>query len=339
VLVGTGWSKQPWQVNFLKEQILLPSWINDEIMKLLKRWAEVYYVSLPKEDTFASINFNIPSMLVRVDFTVTEEDKKVWCYEIEDSPAGLGVWLKLLAPQELSRRIMEELSWLGEVTVIWPSKEREKGGDDPLLWPTIAIDELESKIEEIKLVAPRVNALPPEVTKLSIWPVKNREKKAYLVPMGLAEELDKSVNLEKLWNTISKHFEGMVLKSDGSQSKMVLILPTKRLTKKVYNWLGTSNFGVWKLGTIQEKIKNWERVYIQPFFWPIPIELNSQHYFGIFRIFYAYNPNENEWLCLGGFLNGRDSLLIHGATDSVLISVMPPWYARVFSNYSMLKLF
>jgi hypothetical protein len=322
MLVGPQ-SEQPWQINLVTNpKLALQTWINEEIIKVLKRWSEVF----PKEDTFAS-RLGVPSMLVRVDFTLVGSFKegtfKIGIYEIEDSPFGLG-FLKESLP-EVESKINNELPWIKDVVAIWP-KERKKGGDDPLLWRTIYIHELNKLNKEaIRLVAPRINNLPEELINKSIWPVNYREEKEYMVRLGFAEAIDKSnVDLDKLCNERARQFEGIVFKSDGARGEKVLIWPTKSLTKKVYNWLGKSNFGVCKLNTIKEEIKNWKRVYIQPFLWPIPLQLNCKPYFGIFRIFYAYDTDTKEWVCLGGIFNLRPSLKIHGATDAVFMLVLPP---------------
>jgi hypothetical protein len=312
ILVGQGWSEEPWKFRFLDSSITLPGWISEKIIKALKEWAEVF----PQEPTFAYRNYNVPSMLVRVDFTV-EDNNKIRIFEIEDSPVGLGI-LKVLSGT--FDRIME-VPWIKEVVAVWPTKKRKKGGDDPLLWPVVTPDELNK--QNIKLLAPRTNVLTQDLISKSIWPVMYRETKMYLTKLGWAEKLNKSVDLESLCNyTARQGFRGIVFKGDGARGERVLLWPTKSTTKEVNEWLGgISNFGVCKLKTIKEEIGKWGDIYIQPLWFPIKVKLNGDHYYGIYRLFFIHDGK--RWMSAGGFLNIRKSLKIHGASDAIFVIVSP----------------
>jgi hypothetical protein len=43
--------------------------------------------------------------------------------------------------------------------------------------------------------------------------------------------------------------------------------------------------------------------------------------YGIFRMYFGYSIKDNEWKLLGGFLNLRKSLLIHGADDAFFVPI------------------
>jgi hypothetical protein len=290
----------------------------------INEWATVF----PKENTLAWRRYGVPSLITRLDFTLTTDDQenlKNGIYEIEDSPAGIGIATLIV---EGFGKKLQELGW-NKTIVLLPN--REKGGDDFLWTKTIEIRD-EEELSQIKLpedcwIAPRFENLPLELIWRSIWPVKYRKDKRYLEKMRLAEKWDGKTPLEKIVNEYANKLkeEGIVfLGSPGSKAQRIAILPFRGATKEAIKWLGKGGgIGIWSLESIKGRIERerWDSVYIRPFIWPMEVIVNDDRMYGILRLYFGYSTKKREWVSLGGFLNTRPSLLIHGASDALFIPV------------------
>jgi hypothetical protein len=308
-----------WNVNIVecRPELYLPIWEGfKEVKGWVKKWCKVF----PREKTLAW-EFGVGGMIVRVDCTFCSGN--VVPYEIEDSPAGIGIATQVVPG---FKEKLEKLSWNKVIVLVPP---RRKGGDDYLWTETREIkDENElSQIPEDYWIASRLGSLPLPFQRRSIWPVKFRETKRYLVDLGLAEEWDRKTSLEQVVNFYAnkKGTEGVVFKGDGARAEKVKIILFKGMNRKIKKWLrNTGGMGVWKLGSIKEEVEKWEPLYIQPWYSPIKVLFNHIPMYGILRIYLGFSVKDREWNLLGGFINARPSLLIHGATDALFIPVSVP---------------
>jgi hypothetical protein len=292
----------------------------------IREWTTVF----PKENTLAWRYYGVPSLIPRLDFTLTnltlddQNNLDIGIYEIEDSPAGIG--LATLTVEGFEEKL-QRLGWRKTIVLV---PRREKGGDDFLWTETIEIGD-ENELSQIKLpedcwIAPRFENLPLELIGRSIWPVRYRKDKKYLEKMGLAVRWDGKTPLEKIVNEYAnKHKEeGIVFGAfQGSKAEKIAILLFGRALKKAQEWLGESGgIGIWSLKTTEERIKRegWGSVYIRPFIWPMEVIVNFRRMYGIFRIYFGYST-KREWIPLGGLLNARPSLLIHGASDAIFVPI------------------
>jgi hypothetical protein len=292
----------------------------------IREWAKVF----PKENTLAW-RYGVPSLIPRLDFTLTnltlddQNNLNIGIYEIEDSPAGIGLATLIV---EGFQRKLQGLGWNKVIVLVPP---RGKGGEDFLWAETIEIRD-ENELSQIKLpedcwIAPRFENLPLELIGRSIWPVRHRKDKGYLEKMGLAVRWDGKTPLEKIVNEYAnKHKEdGIVFGAfQGSKAEKIAILLFGRASKKAQEWLGESGgIGIWSLKATEERIKRegWNSVYIRPFIWPMEVIVNFRRMYGIFRIYFGYSTKKREWIPLGGFLNARPSLLIHGASDAIFVPI------------------
>jgi hypothetical protein len=316
----------PWKVRFLYPTEMTSHF--EEIMEkaimtlkkeILPKWAAVF----PREETLAW-KYDVPSLIVRVDFTV---DSDVYLYEVEDSPAGIG--MAKIAIQKFGKTL-QELGLMG-VTVIVPP--REKGGDD-YLWASEVIevknDEDFSKVKT-PMVAPRIENLPSWLIERSIWPVKYRKDKSYLERFG-GEKWDGERSFEVIANEYENSGkEGIVFQvSPSSKTEGTWITLFKPAKKEAQNWLkkGKGEIGIWSLKRtlrdVQEEIKQGKTLYLREFRWPIKVVVNGSPQYGIIRYFFGFSTKKSEWMPLGGFLNTRPSLLIHGASDSFFVPITAP---------------
>jgi hypothetical protein len=292
----------------------------------IEEWNKIF----PKENNIAG-RYGVGSLIVRVDFTLTVDNQnniKLGIYEIEDSPAGMGLGTLIV---EGFKKKLQELGW-NEVIVLLP--DRDKGGDDYLWAKTREIRD-EKELSQIKLpegcwIAARFEELPPELRERNIWPAEYRKRKDYLEMMGLATKWDGKTPLEKIVNEYANKYkeDGIVfVGSPGSKAEKIAILLFRKAMKEAIEWLGKSGgIGIWSLDSIKERIEEekWGSVYIRPFIWPMEVEVNSTKMYGIFRLYFGYSTIGEEWVFLGGFLNERPSLLIHGTSDSRFTPVPAP---------------
>jgi len=314
----------PWKVNVVNTVLELPRDIEKELTKIVEKTVQKF----PKEKTYAQEKYNVHSLLIRVDFTISEEGVKIYViiYEVEDSPAGIGIAI-LICPG--FREKLFALEWPKQTKVfIYPP--REKGGDD-YLWTEVILDP--TKLTGDFLIAPRIDGFQDiahiinKIRDKSIWPIQYRKSKSYGVGW-LWEEIKEPTpeNIEKLANTYANanKLGGIVFKSDGSKTEKVRIVLFKRGRKMVQEWLGvTHNIGTWSLGTIIKEVSEWNPLYVQPLYFPIKVRLNGANTYGIYRIYFAFDPQKRTFNAIGGFLNIRKSLLIHGATDAFFVPVVP----------------
>jgi hypothetical protein len=305
-----------WKVNIVECQnsLSLDRTEIEKIEKWLKKWAAVF----PREETLAWEQYGVPSLIVRADYTIIGSEVRL--YEIEESPAGIGIATRVIPDFEEK---LKNLGWQKVIVIMAPN--RIKGGDDSL-WTEVIDGGDEDEISKIGhcWLAPRLESLPSSLQRKSIWPVKFREKKRYLVELGLAEEWDRKTPLEQVVNYFAnkRSAKGIVFKSDGARAEKVKIIPFKTLMKEIERWLEkTGGIGIWRFGIIKEEVEKWEPLYIQPLHPPMKVRYNSIPMYGIFRIFFAFSLKEGKWKPLGGFLNLRKSLLIHGASDALFIPI------------------
>jgi len=310
--VKNPWAKESWEFHLIPRPLCLPKTHCRFILEAIEEWKKRF----PREETLAWEWFETPSLICRVDYSFTAN--KISLYEIEDSPAGIGL-ANLCVPgfKEKLRR----LSWRKVVVLINP-KKRLKGGDDHLWTKVVGLDQIK-EIEDC-WIAPRLN-FSEALAKLkekSIWPLKFRKSKLYgrgwLWQEIKVQEMEKFVN----WAVNKEKWEGVVFKSDGSKSQMIRIwLPSGR-KKEAIKWLKRRDLiGTWTMKAIRKDTTFWPSIYAQKFFWPVPLKINEKHMFGIFRIYVGFNTERREWQILGGWLNARPSLLVHGASDAIFVPI------------------
>lgn len=320
-------AKYPWITNITKKTLKFPDpKIIQEIIKILKVWEKKF--PFLSENTFAVRLYNCPSMIVRVDFTVSSSTSPTspLIYEIEDSPMGIGL-ASMLVP---GFRILLQNLAKGKKILVVDKTSRTKGGDD-YLWTTVWPEEFseDAALPEDVLLAPRVPLLSSDLISRSIWPVQFRETKTYGEGLFWKRKTNESVSQIVNYQSNNEGWEGVVFKGNGARAEKVRIWLSKRAIKKAQEWLGTcSGIGIWSAGVIEKHLTNWisegtSEIYYQQFYWPIKVLLNHSRYFGIYRFFFL-RENSKKYVPAGGFLNVRKSLLVHGSSDSIFIPLSVP---------------
>jgi len=331
--VGLPWAT-PWRVNIGEPAVELPRWHTPWLLEILNEWVKRWKRVFPIENTFAR-QFEVPTFIARFDYATNEAKQEAFLYEIESCPAGIGLACQTIPEFE---SIFYELGWPKDTLVI-VSPERVKGGDDHLWTEVVREDEWSGVTEKEKrflffllFFRGLRESIPSEWEQKSVVPPPLHQKskeygEGWLWERVPREEVNKFYNIK-----INKEkWSGVVFKGlEGRGAEKIAICLPRGTRKEVVNWLGRdSNIGIHggpqaALARISDP-----ELYAQRFYWPNKVvitttSIKKQHAFGIWRIYLGYNLLKKRWEILGGFLNLRASLLIHGATDAIFVPVYVP---------------
>ncbi len=278
-----------WDLKISESQRIFPDWAINQSVNLLGKWGKIF----PQEGTWSELNFNIPSLIVRMDCTINIIEGNLAVYEIEERPAGIGI-ASLVNPQfkENFERLRKE--WPPFKVLLSP---RRNGGDD-YLWGDIALSPTSNGLLLVR-------AEPEErefwsLVPRAVAPIRNKGAKGYGVSLGLWSRVSDPELLP--WR------EAFVLKPlQGSKCRGVEIwVPGK---KKIP---GSST-----RTRILKVLKEKGEMYLQKFFPPLKIELGGEEFWGVFRFFFGFSLKKNAYVPLGGVWMARKNLRLHGASDAV----------------------
>jgi len=283
-----------WNIRVLpKEQTFTAKNIDDSLVAINK-WAQIF----PKEETFAQREFNIPSLIIRLDCAV--QDDTLGIYEVEERPSGIGL-TRTLNPDFQRRLDLIRTTWPVFKSVV-STDPRRKATDDHL-W----IEKLEEgNTQDLVLVRAE-----PEETEYhfleprSVSSLKKKGDKSYGEGLGL---------WTKVLTPDEIDFEsGCVIKPlQGSKTRDVFIYVPGPNSKRPP--------GASSRGRIEQAVKDGLEsggVYCQSFFPPMESGISEEFKWMIYRVFFGYNATTSNWECLGGSWNARYNLKIHGAGDSL----------------------
>lgn len=275
-----------------------------QIEGTLAKWQGVF----PHEPSWVWNNFGVPSLFIRVDCVVHGEEVKY--FEVEDRPNGMGL-LAEFVPGFKEKRDELRCEWpdFGFVASPLRGVETEDG-----MWLENAAD------QPNRLVL--VRAEPQEADfhpfqSRSVSTVKTEGNKSYGVHLGW-------------WKVVTNRYEqglpyitGFVLKPlQGSKCRDVhfcapLPKPTKHERRfgrnGIYKLLAGSNSSISQIERVMDK--NGE-MYCQPFIMPMLSGI-SGYEFMIYRLMFGWSPSRSTWQYIGGCWSARNSLRIHGASDSL----------------------
>jgi len=320
------WGITPWKVNIGLPSISLPDWHIPYLLTTIKKWILRWNHIFPEERTFAR-KFGFPSFIARVDYATTEETQELHVFEVEAVPAGIGIACQMV-PGFQSR--FYELGWPKKVLVVVSSK-RINGGDDHLFAQVIRDNEWSGVTENFLFFRGLREPILFEWEQKSIVPPPfHQESKQYgegwLWERVPREQIEREYNIK-----INKEkWLGIVIKGlESSRAEKIAICLSRRTRQQIEKWLGRdARIGIHggpsgALARIPDS-----EVYLQRFYFPnkvvITTSVEKQHAYGIWRIYLGYSLLKKRWEILGGFLNLRASLLIHGATDSIFVPVYVP---------------
>lgn len=283
----------PWETHNLKKQRRLSKAIQNQALEVVKRWEGMF----PKEDTWIQNNFNVPSLIIRIDGV--EKDEQLKIYEIEDRPAGLGHTI-LLNPSFRSR--LEDLrkKWPEFDVVVSPLRDKA----DDSLWNSVVDFEEAKKSDRLILVRAEPYEEQFRVLKSrSVSTIAAEGDKSYGVALGLWEFIDNEDNFPKHRSFVLKPLQS-----------------SKARDMAFYDIKGRPSPGTMKMKNVikvlQEQIERKGGMYIQELIQPMESGIET-HPLMIYRFFLGFNCQTREWVNLGGSWFARNNLKIHGHSDSL----------------------
>ena len=292
----------PWEFQTTdRAEFVTASQVN-ELQHALRRWQEVF----SREDTLAQREFNVPSLLVRVDCTPTPQGLRI--YEVEERPSGLGV-ASTIAPG-FATRLRSQLQQLPPFQVV-VSPQRGWPGTDDFVWATAATT-------APPMGAVLVRAEPEEsgfhsLAPRSISAVREKGNKDYGVALGWWQLVTAADVNQLPWD------QGFCLKPiQGSKCRGVEIFapaglrPRRRDGRPGQNGNGTST-----RTRVTNALIERGQMYLQPLIRPQELLLNGAVHYATWRIFFCYG-GRGQWRPLGGVWVARpETYRLHGAKDSV----------------------
>lgn len=268
---------------------------------ILNKWQ----TSFPTEATWVQENVGTPSLITRLDATIKDGD--LVPYEVEERPSGIGL------SYEISRTFQDRLE---RVRTTWPdfkvviSDDPRRKGIDDSKWATITGPDTTGLV--------LVRAEPEEeayhhLEGQSVSSLHKKGNKSYGVEMGLWEEVGDPEELD--WE------DPFVMKPlSGSKTRDVFVWIPKPQYKEYTPPGSKSPKGVHTRTKITNALSENGSMYVQPFHKPIETG-DPDHAYEIYRVYYGYDIKEGEWTYLGGVSNARNSLIIHGASDTLFQTI------------------
>ncbi len=283
-----------WNIKVLPQERPFTDRNITDSLAAINRWTQIF----PKEETFVQREFNIPSLIIRLDCAV--QDDTLGIYEVEERPSGIGL-TGALNPDFQKRLDLIRTTWPVFKSVV-SDDPRRKATDDHL-W----IDRLEEgNTEDLVLV----RAEPDEtgyhfLEPRSVSSLKKKGDKSYGEGLGLWKKVTTPEEIDFDSACVIKPLQ-------GSKTRDVFIYVPGPGSKRPP--------GASSRGRIEQAVKDGLEsggVYCQSFFPPMESGISDEFKWMIYRVFFGYNTNTTEWECLGGSWNARYNLKIHGAGDSL----------------------
>lgn len=279
-----------WSVRISCRKMNVGQPIIQDILKLLEKWNS----ALPFEPTYSQLKWGVKSIIVKIDCVIFDDTIEI--YEIEDSPAGMGICCKI-NPQ--FRKLWKKTLETCPEFVIVKSEKRQDNDDS--VWA--------NKIVNISGVRPSDNVIvragPREeefwgLQSQSLSTIRTEGCKRYGEEFGWWKKVRPPDFLP--WD------KDFVLKpTQGTMSQGVVIFLAKRDRKMQ----GSST-----KKHIKEILAKFGEMYLQEFIPPMNCPF-LDNFLTIYRLFFAFDCKEQIYIPLGGAWNARRNYKIHGAQDTI----------------------
>lgn len=280
------------------------------LLDAIQKWEHVF----GDEGNAARRVFGKPALLIRMDYALSP-DNEVGIYEVEERPCGLGMGQQF-HPYfwECFRKLFGR--WSRETPIEVVISPHRKESCDDVHWAE-ALSIPVHHTPDVSLEGPLywVRADPWErsyfrVIPASLTTISMEGNKEYGKTLGWWNDVPE--NLEELpWE------EGFALKpKQGSRCNVLLV--KKSRDAREYMGLHTRK-------RAEDDIKNGTYAYYQRWIhFEQPAFLPGHSMFR--RVFFGWDPLENQWVCMGGFYNARPRFQarLHGATDAVFGPILVP---------------
>lgn len=283
-----------------KNTLYLSGQHRSQVEKLLTAWEREF----PWEDTWVRNQTGKPSLIVRLDLSV-QADGSLGIYEIEERPGGIGICCSLNSNFRTQFSALAE-KWrsnFGPITVV--VSHRRISVDDVVLKDLAGIQIVKGLPSgEVQNRLFLVRAEPEEeeywdLARRSISSVKTKGDKRYGQALGLWEPIPNDLR-QLPWD------RGFALKpKQGSK------------TRGLYLWHPSKFKGTSTRTRIERMLESRSVHYVQNWIQPETHNFLPEKHFLIRRVFWGWDPEENNWTYLGGMWNARPNTIVHGATDTI----------------------
>lgn len=282
--------------HYTDRAIRLSKKTTEEMLQVVHDWQFAY----PIEDTYAQREYNVPSIIVRLD-CVLDENEKLHVYEVQEGCGWVG-YSGIANPE--FRKIRDEFK-----KNVWPDFKLLITDSDFVMDDTLWLERVDIQ-EALLSDYPLMNREPHRITRRSIEldslaarslkPIRFFNSKFYGVELGLWKRIDFGDPIP--WE------KGFVLKPSlghGSQDIMI--------------WKTDNRAGRATRTQIVNTLQQHGKMYIQPFVPPMQITIEESLYNVILRPFFGYHPQKKVWVPMHGVWTGRPypNLRIHGASDAI----------------------
>lgn len=268
--------------------------LQNQAVSLLKKWATVF----PYENSWVQKEFSVPSLIVRLDCVVHQD--KVFLFEVEERPAGIGVTAKLNAT--FSQKLFDlQTEWPEINSLVSP---RRTTSDDCLWLETVSLEEVKKSDKLLFIRAEPEETVFHALLERSVSTLLTKGDKSYGERMGLWKEVNKNDFSHLPWE------RGFCLKPLKSSKCQGIEIWSPDFRKKKIGGLSTKT-------RIEKTLNQYGRMYLQEFISPM-VDPDEKKLAMAYRVFFGYKPSLGSYVFLGGLWNARPNLKIHGAQDTLM---------------------
>lgn len=282
-----------------------------------------------KEPTYIQDTMGIPSLVVRVDCTVDENDD-IAAYELEDSPSGQGITDRVhsyVKGEGIKDKIIEHyMGTIGDIPHVLISGHRSHGTDDDIIvgQERYSFDEIPLKIDGPVIV----KAIPGlqeshtaylHLQSQAIAPLTTEGDKSYAVSIGDLKEVETEADLLLC---ADGELASQVAKSRLGSMAMGVSMYLNPIERKKYGKRGTVTAS--KFNTKIAEYQDRGGALLQKFVPPIQLQNPEGRNNAIMRVFVLLNNKDDTITAdaIGGCYVARPELIVHGASNAVAGAVL-----------------
>jgi hypothetical protein len=303
-----------WEANFSSVTESVTQNVVNRLIDILHQWQSIF----PLANTWVGQEYKIPSLFVRLDFVI--HDGKVWVYEIEDRPCGLG-FTSAINTFFAERAAAMKKKW---PEIRWVKSAFRETDDEPFFGPPLSLEDALTGDYPHLLVRSR----PEEVAyhpleERSVSTVSEEGNKRYGTALKWWDIVTAHQNEDGRWYLDSPLQGPCVVKPvQGTRARLVMVhYPNQNpeATKKQSRTdIVTGGGEIRSVGALIKTIAQQpnRQMCVQPFIPPMRLP-HQPHLNTIYRFLFGFDPVCREWVPLGGTWNALDRLIVHGTDRTV----------------------
>jgi hypothetical protein len=301
-----------WEANFSPVIETVTQRVVTSLLDIIHKWQGIF----PLADTWVGEEYKIPSLFVRLDFVI--HDGKVWVYEIEDRPCGLG-FTSAINEFFAERALAMKTKW---PKIRWVKSAFRETDDEPFFGPPLSLeDALEGDYPHLL-----VRSRPEEVAyhpleRRSVSTVSQEGNKRYGAALKWWDIVTAHQNEDGTWYLDSPLQGPCVVKPvQGTRARLVMVhypnpnADTKQLQTDIITGGGEIRSAKSLVKAIVQQPNR--QMCVQPFIPPMRLP-HQPHLNTIYRFMFGFDPTCRKWVPLGGTWNALNRLIVHGTPDTI----------------------